>query len=464
MKKKVIFLLILFLLPVFVFAKASELSFTDVSPKAWYYKYVKEAYNKGIIAGYSKTIFAPQAKITRGQLVTILWRYEGEPSMDNVHNRFSDVKEGEYYTDGVKWAASKGIVSGYGGTSKFGPGNPIIRQDLALILKNYAEYKRKDTTANTDLSNFVDYNKLKNSYALDALKWAVKYKVISGNDLGKGKKSIDPLGNATRAHAATMIVNFIDKIEDMPSTVEEPDEVTDGMKAALEAAMNYLDGDGYSRQMLIEYLEDDGYSNEEAIYAVDHCDTSWKFQAIRTAQNALERYYFSSAKLAVHLVEDEKYTEEEATYAVNNCGADYNVEAKEAAQYYIDEHAISYEMVKSSLMTDEEFTESETLYGINHSTVNWSQEAEQAARECLSEFPNSYKRVKRILIDSYLFTDAQATSGLTSANIDWKEQAYKSLKRVWTDSMTSEEGIEYLETRGFTHEEAEYAVERIESE
>ena len=189
-----------------------EFSFKDVSPKAWYYEYVKEAYKDGIIAGYSSTKFGPNDKVTRGQLVTFLWRLDQKldsPSTSPGQSKtFTDVKEGQYYTTAVKWAARYGIVNGYAGTKKFGPNNPIIRQDLALILRNYAKYRGFETTANADLTYFLDYNGFKKSYALDALKWAVKNKVISGKSLPNGGKKIAPLDNTTRAETATMIVNF----------------------------------------------------------------------------------------------------------------------------------------------------------------------------------------------------------------------------------------------------------------
>lgn len=60
-----------------------------------------------------------------------------------IKNKFTDVENGQYYTEAIKWSASKGIITGYGGTTKFGPNDPIIRQDLAIILNRYAKYKGK---------------------------------------------------------------------------------------------------------------------------------------------------------------------------------------------------------------------------------------------------------------------------------------------------------------------------------
>ncbi|MBQ6497959.1 MAG: S-layer homology domain-containing protein [Bacilli bacterium] len=184
-----------------------KFNFTDVSVNSWYYESVKQAYQRGIIAGYNATKFGPNDKITRGQLVTILWRIEGSPSGIAYSNKFDDVGIGQYYTDAVKWAATKDIVHGYS-SNKFGPNNPIIRQDLAVILNNYARYKKVNSTGTTSLTSFADYSKVKNQYSEPALKWAVQYKVMNGKTINN-KKYLAPGSNTTRAEAAAMVVNFM---------------------------------------------------------------------------------------------------------------------------------------------------------------------------------------------------------------------------------------------------------------
>ncbi|MBQ6497957.1 MAG: Ig-like domain-containing protein [Bacilli bacterium] len=189
-------------------APVQEISFPDVSKSSWYYETIKTAYNKGIIAGYASGEFGPNDKITRGQLVTLLWRLDGSPSAASYSNKFSDVNVSQYYGAAVKWAAAKDIVHGYGtAAGKFGPNNYIVRQDLAIILYNYARYKGLDLTASGNLSGFADYNKVKGNYSEAAFKWAVKYNIISGKNI-KNKKYLEPGSNTTRAEAAAMIVNF----------------------------------------------------------------------------------------------------------------------------------------------------------------------------------------------------------------------------------------------------------------
>ena len=179
-----------------------NLPFTDVSRSNWYYNSVEYCYKNGIIYGTTDTKFSPNTNVTRGNLVTILWRMEGSPKV-NGKLSFPDVKTSDYYYEAVKWAEKTGVVHGYD-TGKFGPNNNISREQLATILNNYAKYKKKDTSASTDLSRFTDNSKI-SSYAREAVSWAVAKKVMSGKDNGT---RVDPQGRATRAEAAAMIQNY----------------------------------------------------------------------------------------------------------------------------------------------------------------------------------------------------------------------------------------------------------------
>ena len=100
------------------------MDFSDVSPRDWFYKDVEYVYEKGIMDGIDKHTFAPDANLTRGMLVTILYRIEGEP-VTRGSTDFTDVELGRWYTKAVAWAASKDIVNGYGG-GKFGPNDHSV--------------------------------------------------------------------------------------------------------------------------------------------------------------------------------------------------------------------------------------------------------------------------------------------------------------------------------------------------
>ena len=187
----------------------TELPFTDVSGNNWFYSSVKYTYQKGIILGTSNTTFNPNTKLTRGMLVTILHRMDGKPT-PTTQNKFSDVYKSQYYYDAVIWANEKGIVHGYGDGSKFGPDDNITRQDLAVILRNFAQYKGKNINVTSDLSKFKDGN-LVSDYAKTAMQWATGKGVITGNNNGE---SLTPHANSTRAEAAGMIYNYCTKVKD----------------------------------------------------------------------------------------------------------------------------------------------------------------------------------------------------------------------------------------------------------
>ena len=180
--------------------------FDDINMSDWYYSSVKYTYQNGMISGATDTEFRPSAKITRGMIVTILWRMEGSPKVTGVKD-FTDVK-GQYYYDAVRWAAKNGVVNGYG-DGRFGPNANITREQLATILCNYAKYKKKNTNVTVDTGKYKDWYKV-SSFAKPATQWAIKTGVITGKENGT---KVDPLGTATRGEAAVMLYNYCTKIK-----------------------------------------------------------------------------------------------------------------------------------------------------------------------------------------------------------------------------------------------------------
>ncbi len=157
-------------------------AFSDVSTSSWYYNAVKYVFDNNIIKGYDNTTFAPNDNLTRGMLATILYRMEGEPAISGKP-KFPDVQDSkQFYYKAVKWATDKGVVAGYN-TGKFGPNDNITREQLAVILNRYAKYKGKNVSATNDLKKFSDVSKI-SDYAVSSMKWAVGAGVITGNDNG----------------------------------------------------------------------------------------------------------------------------------------------------------------------------------------------------------------------------------------------------------------------------------------
>ena len=180
--------------------------FTDVSEKDWFYGDVMFVYENGLMLGTSKTLFSPHGTATRGMMATILWRMEGSP-IPKGKNSFTDVEAGKWYADAITWTAENGIFAGYG-KDKFGPDDPITREQLAAIFYRYADYKGYDLTVKGNLDKFKDSDKI-TDYAKTAMQWAV------GSGLMKGKSGnlLDPQGTATRAEIAAMLHRFIEKYE-----------------------------------------------------------------------------------------------------------------------------------------------------------------------------------------------------------------------------------------------------------
>ena len=188
-----------------------NLNFKDVAKNSWYYESVKYVSERGIITGYNAETFAPFDNLKREQLVNILWRIEGKPDASVLSNNFTDVPNGEWYTDAIKWANANGIVKGYGGTTLFGRGDNIIRQDLAIMITNYAKYKGKYIAPTVTLDKFADKEKV-SSYAVDAVRWASENSIISGNANEEGTRTIAPLKNAMRCEAAVMLTRFCENV------------------------------------------------------------------------------------------------------------------------------------------------------------------------------------------------------------------------------------------------------------
>ena len=183
------------------------LPFTDVKTTDWFYGAVKYTYDNGILKGATDTEFRPSKNITRADLLTILWRMEGEPQVTGVKD-FPDVSTEAYYANAVRWGTKNNIVSGYN-NGNFGPTDNITREQLATILYNYAKYKGKNVTANPDLSKYKDWHKV-TGYAQPAMKWAIEKGVVNGKD---NSTRLDPQGTASRAEATAMIYNYCTRIK-----------------------------------------------------------------------------------------------------------------------------------------------------------------------------------------------------------------------------------------------------------
>ena len=183
------------------------LPFGDVDDGDWFADAVRFVYENGMMNGVSETSFAPHATTSRCMLVTILYRLEGEPVVDYAMD-FTDVAEGEWYTEAVRWAASESIVGGYGG-GLFGTNDAVTREQLAAILYRYAAYKGYDVSIGED-TNILSYDDFADlsEYAIPAMQWACGAGIVNGTS----ESTLTPQGEATRAQVAAMLMRFCESI------------------------------------------------------------------------------------------------------------------------------------------------------------------------------------------------------------------------------------------------------------
>ncbi|WP_286029765.1 S-layer homology domain-containing protein [Anaerotignum lactatifermentans] len=179
--------------------------FADVKEGDWFYNDVMYVYSKGIMSGTGEKTFEPNTTTNRAMFVAVAWRLENMPVPKNTV-AFTDVEKGTWYTDAAAWAYENGIASGFG-DGTFGPNESITREQLAVFLYKYAQYKGYDLTITGNIDSFIDKDSV-SPWAKDAVLWAVQNGFIAGKDGNK----LDPKGFATRAEFAAIIHRFIEKM------------------------------------------------------------------------------------------------------------------------------------------------------------------------------------------------------------------------------------------------------------
>ena len=175
--------------------KVETSPFSDVSTSAYYYEAVKWAQEKGITGGIGNGLFGPNQPCTRAQIVTFLWRAAGSPVVNYAMN-MSDVPEGSYYTEAVRWALSEGITTGTT-ENTFSPDSECTRAQAVAFLFRYAASEA--VTLQELVSGFSDADSVP-GYALPAMNWALAEEIVQGN----GSKLM-PNDSCTRAQIVTFL-------------------------------------------------------------------------------------------------------------------------------------------------------------------------------------------------------------------------------------------------------------------
>ncbi|MCL1809863.1 MAG: S-layer homology domain-containing protein [Clostridiales bacterium] len=180
--------------------------FEDVLQSHWFYGDVRYVHENSLMNGTSTSprLFSPNATLTRGMVVTVLYRQAGSQDASGFENPFNDIEEGAWYTPAVKWALEYGIVYGYG-SGEFGPNDNVTREQLAVILKRYAGFRETNLPELRGYESFSDEGAIA-GYATDAVEALFKAGVINGKPNGV----FDPQGTATRAEFAAMLHRFLE--------------------------------------------------------------------------------------------------------------------------------------------------------------------------------------------------------------------------------------------------------------
>lgn len=181
--------------------------YTDARPDTWYHDGVHYALDKGLMIGTGEDRFSPAAVVTRSQIATCLWRLENSPQVNYAMN-YTDVVDGRWYTEAVRWVASQGIMLGYD-NGRFGPDDPMTREQMVVIFYRYAQYKGYDVSIgeNTNILSFADAEDV-SEYALPAMQWGCGVGLIEGQD----GKLLNPTGGTERAQLATIFMRFCEDI------------------------------------------------------------------------------------------------------------------------------------------------------------------------------------------------------------------------------------------------------------
>lgn len=182
--------------------------FTDVLDGKYYTEAVRFLYNRNIMTGYNDTTFGVDNLLKREEVVTLFWKAQGKPEVE-MASSFKDIPDGKYYTEAVKWAKEFGVVTGYTSgehAGEFGRGNYITRQDFVKILYKYAEVFGADTSVDRKNAYLEKADgKQVSGYAAEAMNWGYLNGFIGNNS------DLLPKDNITRKQAATILARFFQK-------------------------------------------------------------------------------------------------------------------------------------------------------------------------------------------------------------------------------------------------------------
>lgn len=178
--------------------------FEDVSENNWFFNAVKYTNENNLMQGIEDNKFGPEEKLTRGMLVTVLWRMEGEPNTD-YKVTFKDT-DNSYYTEAVRWAAENYMVLGIS-EDEFAPNISISREQMAAIIYRYAKYKGYNISVGKN-AEYRDKDSI-SEYAVNAVDWCAENDIMTGTADG----IFEPKADTTRAQTAAILMRISEKLK-----------------------------------------------------------------------------------------------------------------------------------------------------------------------------------------------------------------------------------------------------------
>ena len=214
---------LIFSLNLTAFAAVEDTGFSDVSADAWYADAVAYVRDNGLMSGTSAAAFDPDGTMTRAMLAQTLYRAAGSPAVSDSDS-FTDTAEGAWYADAVLWATQAGVISGYG-DGRFGPNDPVSREQIAVILWRYAGSPAAQG------EDFADEASI-STWAADAVDWARSAGLMTGQEGNR----FAPQASATRAETAVILRAF--RTMNTPETPETPAEESNVLVVYFSATGN----------------------------------------------------------------------------------------------------------------------------------------------------------------------------------------------------------------------------------
>ncbi|MDD5945353.1 MAG: S-layer homology domain-containing protein [Clostridia bacterium] len=314
--------------------------FADVAADSWYCRYSTDTYDKGIMAGISDTTFAPDLMLTRGMAASLIYRMYGSPEV-KYSNRFSDISNNEWYTDGIMWAEESGIMTGYtDGT--FCPDWSITVEQLASVLYRLAGCPNVSADAHV-LDGYKD-DFLISSYAKDAVIWAVSNGMLYGTTL-------HPTSAVTRAEASKMLSVYTTVYD--YGIISTTGDISDYIRKYYDSTFDFTkydfvrDGDD-----ICLYYVVDGYVSTFGYRAVMSGDKLLRVEMI----GKMNPYLLSTNPKAPDITDDELYA-----MALENAD-DKLIVLSQNIRRYFDMDSMKFVFEVSTVYTDKNGEEATELY------------------------------------------------------------------------------------------------------